>query len=119
MGPPDSTATASGRSALAGPAVRRVFGEPYAEGGVTVIPVARLVGRLRSARGWARRPGSDTGADEGVQARPLGVYVIRDGTVTWQPAMDITRVVLGGEMLGALAILGWIIASRRRPPPVP
>jgi hypothetical protein len=45
-----------------------------------------------------------------VIVRPLGVYVIKDGEVGWQPAIDVLRVVVGGPLLALAAIL----ALRRR-----
>ena len=42
--------------------------------------------------------------------RPLGVYIVKDGEVSWQPAIDVQRVVIGGQLLA----LGAILALRRR-----
>jgi len=45
-----------------------------------------------------------------VIVRRLGVFVVQDVAVSWQPAIDVLRVVLGGQLL-ALAV---ILALRRR-----
>jgi hypothetical protein len=42
--------------------------------------------------------------------RPLGAYVVKDGEVRWQPAIDVLRVIVGGQLLALAAIL----ALRRR-----
>jgi len=92
--------------------VRRVFGEPYQVGDVTVITVASVRGGGGGGGGEGVGPddgqegsGAGGGLGFGVHARPVGVYVIRDGKVTWQPSIDVMRIVLGGQILGALAIL--------------
>ncbi len=92
--------------------VRRVFGEPYAVGDVTIITVASVRGGGGGGGGEGVGPddgkegsGAGGGLGFGVHARPIGVYVIRDGKVTWQPSIDVMRIVLGGQILGALAIL--------------
>ena len=43
--------------------------------------------------------------------RPLGVYVVKDGEVNWQPAIDVLRVVVGGQLFAFAAIL---VLRRRR-----
>ena len=40
------------------------------------------------------------GAGFGVQARPVGAWVIRDGEATWKPALDLNRLVLFAFLLG-------------------
>ena len=53
--------------------------------------------------------GSRVGAGMGfgIDARPIGVYVVKDGEVTWQPAVDVMRVIVGGQLLGLVAILAF------------
>lgn len=87
-------------------AVRQVFGEPYERDGVTVIPVARVIGGGGGGGG-----GSDNGEHSGgegggfgMAAAPAGVYVIQNGQVRWEPALDINRIVLGGQIV-AIALL--------------
>ena len=41
----------------------------------------------------------------GVTARPVGVYVVKDGEVSWQPSVDVMRIVLGGQIIGLTAVL--------------
>ncbi len=81
-------------------AVSRVYGEPIQHNGVTLIPVAEVMG------------GGGGGSDElhnggggfGVRARPVGMWVIRGDEVEWEPAVDATKVALRG-MLVAIVFL--------------
>jgi uncharacterized spore protein YtfJ len=79
--------------------VRRVFGEPIEHGEVMVVPVARV--------GGGGGGGSDTehngGGGFGLGARPVGVYVIKDGQVSWRPAIDPVRIAF--VVVAALALL--------------
>jgi len=104
--------------------VRRVFGEPIQQGDVTLVPVARVMGGSGYGDGdgeW-RKPtdgdetgtGSGSGGGFGVNVTPVGVYVVRGTDVTWQPAMDLNRTILGGQIVGALALLLIARAMRRR-----
>ncbi len=79
--------------------VRRVFGEPIEHDGVMVVPVAR-VGGGGGGGGDAENNG---GGGFGLGARPVGVYVIKDGQVSWRPAVDPVRVAL--VVVAALALL--------------
>jgi uncharacterized spore protein YtfJ len=88
--------------------VRRVFGDPYEVDGLMVIPVARVVGGAGGGggegTGGVGETGSGFGTGFGIGARPVGVYVVRDGNVEWKPTLDVTRLARGGQMLGALFI---------------
>ena len=90
--------------------VRRVFGDPIDIGGTTIVPVARVSG----GGGGGGRGTEEGGVGYGVNARPVGVYVIRDGDARWRPAIDVNRVILGGQLVAAtaLAVLGPAIARR-------
>jgi uncharacterized spore protein YtfJ len=84
--------------------VKRVFGDPVETDGVTVIPAARLGG----GGGGGGDSDNNGGAGFGLGARPVGAYVIKDGEVTWKPAIDVNRII-------ALAlVLGIVLARRRR-----
>jgi uncharacterized spore protein YtfJ len=78
--------------------VERVVGEPIERGGVTVIPVVSLRGGGGGGGGQGQSVNQDEGAGGGlgfgVMARPVGAYVISDGDVSWEPAVDATRVAL-------------------------
>jgi hypothetical protein len=49
-------------------------------------------------------------------ARPVGAYVIKpDGQVAWRPAIDVQRMILGWQIVSALAALtGWSLLRRPR-----
>lgn len=40
-----------------------------------------------------------------MRATPAGVYVIRDGAVDWEPAVDMGRVILVGQLVAIVALL--------------
>ena len=88
--------------------IRQVFGEPYERDGTLVVPVARVAG---GGGGGGGESGSSTegngrggGGGFGFEARPVGAYVIRDGDVAWRPAVDVTRLALGGQMVAIVAL---------------
>jgi len=70
--------------------VRRVYGEPYQENGLTIIPAANVIG----GGGGGGDTEGNGGAGFGVRARPAGAWVIKDGEATWRPAFDLNRAVL-------------------------
>jgi uncharacterized spore protein YtfJ len=97
--------------------VKRVFGEPVEKNGVTVIPVARVLGG--GGGGGGEGPGgqgSGAGGGFGMVARPVGAFVLRGEELSWQPAVDVTRIVLGGQMvaLAALLTIRSIVRARAR-----
>ena len=85
-----------------GMSVSRVFGEPVERGGVTVIPAATVRGGAGGGNGRKAETSEEgEGGGMGLVARPAGAYVIKDGAVSWQPAVDVNRIV-------ATAVLGWV-----------
>lgn len=81
--------------------VRRVYGDPYQEEGVTVIPAAHVIG--------GGGGGGDTlgngGTGFGLSARPVGAFVIKGGDVQWRPALDLNRAIFMGQIVGIVALL--------------
>lgn len=103
--------------------VRRAFGTPIERDGVTLVPVARVYGgtgfgggdgRIDTEGEHASRSGSGGGGGLGVSVTPVGVYVVKGADVRWEPAFDLNRAVIGGQVLGAIAILVLARALRRR-----
>ena len=97
--------------------VKKVFGEAYEVDGVTIIPVASVQGGGGGGGGEGPGPGdegtgSGSGLGFGVRVRAVGVYEVRDGVVTWRPAVDVMRVIVGGQVLALVAIL--VLGRRRR-----
>ena len=83
--------------------VGRVFGEPYERDGVTVIPAAQVRGGGGGGGGRDEHAAEGEGGGFGLTARPAGAYVVKDGEVSWQPAVDVNRIVTVG-------VLGWVTA---------
>ncbi|HXM54884.1 MAG TPA: hypothetical protein VOB72_05800 [Candidatus Dormibacteraeota bacterium] len=69
------------------PGVR--FGEPIDRDGVTLVPVHGRFG-------------------------PRGAYVVAGGEVRWEPALDLNRVIAGGQLIGLAAVLmlGGVLIAR-------
>jgi len=95
--------------------VNAVFGQPFREGDMTLIPVASVgyafgygsgSGRMTGASsGGAGEPcgpgeGSGQGGGGGGRARPLGYIRISPDKVAFEPIMDTGRIsVLGMAMI--------------------
>jgi uncharacterized spore protein YtfJ len=85
--------------------VKRVFGEPYEKNGVTVIPVARIQGGAGGGGGEGPEgQGKGSGGGFGINARPVGAFLVRGEEVTWRPAVDINRIALGGQIVAIVAL---------------
>jgi uncharacterized spore protein YtfJ len=86
--------------------VKRVFGEPYEKDGVTIIPAARVQGGAGAGGGEdPQGQGKGSGSGFGVTARPVGAYVLREGELSWRPAVDVNRIILGGQAVAIVALL--------------
>ena len=82
--------------------VRRVFGEPIEHEGVVVVPVAKVGG----GGGGGGDNEDNGGGGFGLGARPVGAYVIKNGEVTWKPAIDPVRLVF------LLVVALWLLRKR-------
>jgi uncharacterized spore protein YtfJ len=97
------------RDAIDGASASRVFGNPIVQDGLTVLPVAKVSGGGGGGSGTG--PASDghetggTGGGLGLSAKPLGVFVIKNGKVSWRPAIDVNKVILGGQVVAVTALL--------------
>jgi uncharacterized spore protein YtfJ len=96
--------------------VGRVFGTPIERDGALVIPVAAVTGGSGGGGGTGVAPGGEgegtgSGGGFGVRARPVGVFVVRDGDVRWIPVVDTARVI---RAAAAVAITGLLVVSSVR-----
>ncbi|NYD40169.1 spore germination protein GerW family protein [Nocardioides panaciterrulae] len=89
--------------------VKRVFGEPYEKDGTTVIPAANVTGGAGGGTGHDEKGQEGEGGGFGLSGRPAGVYVVREGRVSWRPAVDPNRVV---TVLG-LVLVAFLLSRPR------
>ncbi len=85
--------------------VKRVYGDPIERDGILVIPAASVQG----GAGGGGDSENNGGGGFGVAAKPVGAFIIREGEVTWEPAVDVNRIV-GRAMLVAIVFL-WVVRS--------
>ena len=96
--------------------VKRVYGEPYEKNGLTVIPAATVRGGGGGGTGDSEEGDSGGGGGFGLTARPAGAWIVEEGNATWKPAVDVNRIVLGGQVIALTAILvtGRILLAHSR-----
>jgi uncharacterized spore protein YtfJ len=87
-----------------------VYGEAIERDGALFLPAAKV----RGGGGGGGDAEGTNGGGFGLTAKPAGMYVIRDGTASWQPAIDLNRVILGGQIVGIVALLVLRSIFRRR-----
>jgi uncharacterized spore protein YtfJ len=114
---------------VVGGATSKVFGHPVTQGGVTLLPVAKVSGGggggggsggggiggrgvgglgVGAELGQGKAGEAELGGNGGglaVMAKPLGVFVIKEGKVRWRPALDLNKVILGGQLVMITALL--------------
>ena len=89
--------------------VKRVFGEPYEKDGLTVIPAAAVRGGAGGGSGQDDKGQEGGGGGFGVNGRPAGAFVIKDGQISWRPAVDPNGIVV---MVG-LAVVAYVLTRPR------
>lgn len=121
---------------------REVYGEPIERDGAIVIPAARVWSGGGAGGGGGTEPGgtaeaapSEDSADPargtepgalaegggggfgfGRRAEPAGAFVVDERGVRWVPAVDVNRIVLGGQVALVLAVaaVAWAVSRRRK-----
>lgn len=93
-----------------------VYDAPYEKDGMTIIAASRVMGG-----GGGGEMGKDAGdapggagGGVGLDARPAGAFVIKGDDVSWIPAMDINRIVLGAQLVAIVAFLSWRSVAKAR-----
>jgi uncharacterized spore protein YtfJ len=89
--------------------IEAVYAQPYQKDGITVITAASITGGAGGGNGHDKQGQEGEGGGFGMNARPTGAYVIKEGTVTWQPAVDVNRLL---AIAGAIAVAVLLVASR-------
>lgn len=122
-----------GEAAAQASSAREVYGEPVERDGVLVIPAARTWsggGAGGGTEDGPARPGSTEapaadpvdgtegdsgGVGFGRRAEPAGAFAVDLHGVRWVPAVDVNRIVLGGQIAFVLAVaaISWAVARRR------
>ena len=100
--------------------VKRVYGEPVERDGVTIIPAASIKGGGGGGGGVGHAPdgegggeGEGSGVGFGISGRPVGAWVISDGEVSWRPAIDVTRIMIGGVLIAVSYFMFSWLSGRR------
>jgi uncharacterized spore protein YtfJ len=84
---------------------KRVYGEPLRVGNTTILPAAVVRGGGGGGGGAKTGDAHEGGGGFGLNVRPTGVFAVRDdGRVSWHPAVDVNRVILGGQLVAAIAL---------------
>ena len=85
--------------------VKTVYGEIYEKNGTSILPVAKVMGGAGGGEGEDGEHHEGKGTGFGIRAKPTGVYVIRNDSVDWKPALDWNRIILGGQTVAIVALL--------------
>ena len=80
--------------------VKRVYADPIEKDGLTIIPAAKVQGGAGGGSGHDPKGQEGEGGGFGMIGRPAGVYVIKNGDISWRPAVDPNCLA---------AVLGWVI----------
>jgi uncharacterized spore protein YtfJ len=82
---------------------KRVYADPVHEDGVTVVPAASV----RGGGGGGTDEEGQSGGGFGLAGSPTGAWVVKEGEVTWKPAIDATKVLVLGELTAIVGLLAW------------
>jgi len=75
-----------------------------------IVPVVRIRGCGGGSCGTgATTEESGSAGGGGFDAKPAGVFVVKHGSVAWQPALDVTRIVIGAQVV--TVVLALVVRS--------
>ncbi|MGY1941416.1 spore germination protein GerW family protein [Nocardia gipuzkoensis] len=89
--------------------VQRVYAEPVERDGTTLIAVAAVSGGAGGGTGADKGGQEGSGVGFGLGAKPVGVYVLRNGRLSWRPAIDVNRLI---TVVGAVAVTALLVGAR-------
>jgi len=90
--------------------VKKVYGEPYQSNGVVFVPAASIRGGMGGGEGErSETTPAGQGGGMGISARPIGAYRIHGNDVDWVPAVDVTRVIVTGQIVAIVFL--WMLRS--------
>lgn len=81
--------------------VKRVYGDPIERDGILIIPAATV----RGGGGGGGDNENNGGGGFGVEAKPAGAWIVRDGEADWRPAVDATRIATTGMLVAIVFLL--------------
>jgi uncharacterized spore protein YtfJ len=90
--------------------VKRVYGDPIERDGILIIPAAKVGG----GGGGGGDSENNGGGGFGITARPVGAFVVRDGNVVFEPAVDVNRVIGLSILAFIVAVLSWRSVAKAR-----
>ena len=90
---------------------KRVFSEPIEKDGATIILAAKIGG---GGGGGEGKTDQGAGLGFGLGAKPAGAFIIQKGRVRWRPALDLNRVIMGGQIVAFSAFLFLRALAQRR-----
>jgi len=95
---------------------RGTVGDPIHHDGVVVVPVAKVLSGGGDGMGQDTAEKEGRGGGFGITSTPVGAFVIKDGAVSWRPAVDVNKIILGGQVVAIVALLTVraIVKARRR-----
>ncbi|MEU3764833.1 spore germination protein GerW family protein [Amycolatopsis keratiniphila] len=88
---------------------KMIYGEPYHADGVTVIVAATVGAGGGGGDSRDEKGRSGEGGGFGLSAKPVGAYVIKDGKLRWEPAIDVNRLL---TTFGLIAVAALFAATR-------
>jgi uncharacterized spore protein YtfJ len=89
--------------------VKRVYAEPYEKDGLTVIPAAVVSGGGGGGTGHDDKGQQGEAGGFAWSGRPAGAYVVKDGQVSWRPAVDPNRIVV----MAGLVVVAYLLSRPR------
>jgi uncharacterized spore protein YtfJ len=89
--------------------VKRVFGEAFEQDGVTLIPTAAVAGGFGGGKGADPKGQEGEGGGFGMTGRPVGVFMMRNGELSWRPAVDVNRALT----ITGLAVVTYLLMRPR------
>jgi len=89
--------------------VKRIYAEPYERDGLAVIPAAVVGGGAGGGSGQDDKGQEGGGGGFGMSGRPAGAFVIKDGQVSWRPAVDPNRIVT----MAGLVLIAYLLSRPR------